>query len=97
MVAVTPARVAVIAGGCSDDAVRFLIVGESHEAVVGAANLKRTGLLQIFRLEQHMRADNSVERLATNEGCRPDDAGEAAARLFDSFGHHRANGRHRSV
>jgi hypothetical protein len=47
----------VIAGGSADDAARSLFSSERGELVVGATNLEGKYRLQVFALEQNLKAE----------------------------------------
>ena len=57
----------VVAGGCGDQTVRALLVGQRADLIVGAAHLVCAGALHVFGLEEHAVAGNLAEVGAFNK------------------------------
>ncbi len=73
----------VVAGGVRDDAAPALRRVELRQAVIGAAELERSGVLKRFHLEQDPAAGDRIERRAGEERSAPRVTRKPALRRLD--------------
>jgi hypothetical protein len=73
----------VVAGRGADDAAGVLVGRQAGDEVVCAAQLERTGALQVFTLEQHLDADLLGHRARCLHRRPRHDAVQAPARVED--------------
>ena len=58
----------VVAGAHGNDAARTLFLRQQRELVAGTAFLERSGELQVFKLQEDLRADDFRQRSGFNAG-----------------------------